>query len=175
MGHTRDAGSIRTALPSRPMSSLPHETGASQPVGNPPRQREPLPRKPDDNSVSPEPRDSIMSDVVSTSSRASSPDPTDGEASTKSSRAGTSSQAPGGQICRFVVAPTQLTFRYPATDSSAATAAPRKPLCGDDLLRGQRYVTPVACIRKREMRLDLPASRSLQTWLSPDPHGSLLP
>src|SRR5688572_24443740 len=103
MSQQREAGYARTALPSRPVQSITHSHASQhlQPASSQPRERSLLPHPRDDHSVSPEPRDSIMSDVVSISSKASSPDSHVGDPAAKSSRAGSSAVAPSGQICRY--------------------------------------------------------------------------
>lgn len=101
MNQSREAGYARTALPSRPVQSNPQAHGAShlQPATSQPRERNLLPHPREDQSVSPEPRDSIMSDVISTSSKASSPDSHAGDPGAKLGRAVPAAAAPSGQIC----------------------------------------------------------------------------
>lgn len=94
MSQSREGGSVRTALPTRPVASRSgHESASSHTEGG-----HLMPRKLD-VSVSPEPRDSLMSDAVSTSSKASSPDSA-ADFNTKLARGGPGAPGPSGQICR---------------------------------------------------------------------------
>ncbi|KAH8172803.1 GATA zinc finger domain-containing protein [Sarocladium implicatum] len=94
MSQPREAGYARTALPSRPVQSNP----PVQPAQHIHRERHLLPHPRDDQSVSPEPRDSLMSDVVSVSSKASSPDSHAGDPAAKVSKLATSGATPSGQV-----------------------------------------------------------------------------
>lgn len=97
LGHHREGGSLRTALPSRPMSSKHRDpTTDRSPYHHDNRAR---PRN--DDSTSPRSRASLTDEDVS-SSRGPSPSSSAGDTSTKSkSGGGTAGQ--GGQICRFVL------------------------------------------------------------------------
>jgi hypothetical protein len=155
MSQPRETGYARTALPSRPVqsTSYSHVPQPLKPASSQSRERNLLPHPRDDQSVSPEPRDSIMSDVHSISSKASSPDSHTGDSAGKLNRA-TSAVAPSGQICRY----GSLAFPYVCKHNltHSVIAAQHRRHSGEDRRREQQYAMHVDCTRRPATLLALP-------------------
>ncbi|KAG6002522.1 hypothetical protein E4U54_000864, partial [Claviceps lovelessii] len=94
LGHHRDGGSIRRALPSRPMPSK-HRAPVTDPA---PPHHDNSARSRDVGSMSPRSRASLT-DEGATSSRGPSPSSTAGDAGAKLKPGGGAAAGQGGQIC----------------------------------------------------------------------------
>lgn len=121
-GHQREAASMRTALPSRPMSSK-----ARDPTSNrPPSDQDSRARHRHDGSASPSSRASPSEDGAK-SSRGPSPNLATEESSTKAKVSGATPSSHGGQVCRLVSPLKTLSMKCPTNlDSNCGTT--RTPL-----------------------------------------------
>jgi hypothetical protein len=160
MSQPRESRSVRTALPSRPVASKPHNASDThlQVTSKGPGERGLAQRPSHDFSVSPEPRDSIMSDVVSTSSKASSPDSVT-ELNAQIEKGDSPAPVPSGQICRYVHMRILSCEGNTHTHINLVIAVRHRLRCGEGLPKEPPYVTLAVYIRRLGMPSGPPLSR----------------